>query len=201
MYRAEQVQGQVEPVHAGVGQEAAAGQVGGVTPATPQRPHAQAQPDEHGPADRAGIDEPLGLGVRGVEDLVVGHAEGHARGGRGVDQLLAFRHADRQRFLHQHVLAGPDRFQGHGEVQVVRQADADRADLGVGDQLAGVPVAADALGLEGRQQVRSGIGDGHQARGARLPDRGRVDLADLAEADQPDGARSRGVVGTHGSPG
>jgi hypothetical protein len=55
--------------------------------------------------------------------------------------------------------------------------------------------------LEGRQQVRSGVGYGHQARGARLSDRGRVNLADLAEADQPDGARSRGSVGTHGSPG
>jgi hypothetical protein len=73
----------------------------------------------------------------------------------------------------------------------VRQADADRADLGVGDQLAGVRVAADALGVEGRQQLRNGVGDGPQARGARLPDRGRVDLAGLAEADQPDGARSR----------
>jgi hypothetical protein len=88
------------------------------------------QPDEDRPADRAGIDEPLGLGVRGVEDLVMGHAEGDARDGRGVDHLLAFHR--------------------------------------------------------------------HQARGARLPDRDRVDLAGLAEPDQPDGARSRRRVGTHG---
>jgi len=30
--------------------------------------------------------------------------------------------------------------------------------------------------------------------------RGRVDLADLAQADQPDGSWGRGVAGTHGSP-
>ena len=84
-------------------------------------------------------------------------------------------------------------------MQVVREADADRPDLGVGDQLAGVPVAAHALGLEGRQPFRYGVGHGHQVRRRRPPDRGRVNLADLAQADQPDGARSGGEASSHGS--
>jgi hypothetical protein len=81
----------------------------------------------------------------------------------------------------------------------MRQADADRADFGVGDQLAGVPVGADALSMKGLQQRWIGVGHGRQARPPRLPDRGRMHLAGLAEADQPDGARSRGGAGIHGS--
>ncbi len=75
----------------------------------------------------------------------------------------------------------------------MRQADADRADLGVGDQLAGVPVTADALGLEGRQQVRNGVGDGHQACRTRSWAGPRPrDLADLADVSiSPDGVRRR----------
>jgi len=197
-HRAEEVQREVEPVHAGVGQQTAASQVGGDPPALEPGPQAQAEPDEHRPAEGAAVDESFGLGVRGVEHLVVGHAESHARGGRGVDELLAVREAGRQRFLDQDVPAGPDRFHGHGEVQVVGQADAHRADLGVGDQLTGVPVAAHAPGFEGRSQLRYGIGHGDQARDARPPDCRGMDLADLAQANEPDGAGSGGAAGTHG---
>ena len=34
-------------------------------------PQAQAQPDQHGPADGAGADQPLRLGMRGIEHLVM----------------------------------------------------------------------------------------------------------------------------------
>jgi hypothetical protein len=63
--------------------------------------------------------------VGGVEDLVVGHAESHAGVGRRVDELLAFAEAGRQRLFHQHVPPGPDRRQGHREMQVVRQIGFD----------------------------------------------------------------------------
>ena len=87
--RAEEEQREVEPVHAGVGQQAAAAPGRGIPPAAPGRSHAQAQPDQHGPADVNGVDEALGLGVRGVEDLVMGHPEGHARRRGGRDEFLA----------------------------------------------------------------------------------------------------------------
>ena len=118
----------------------------------------------------------------------MGYAEGHARGGRRVDEPLGLIEADRQRLFHQYVLAGPDGGHGHREVQVVRQADADRADPRVGDQLAGAGVAAHGLAFERRHQFGHGIGHGDQPRRSGLPHRCRVDLADLAQADQPDGS-------------
>lgn len=163
--RPEQVQREVQPVHAGSGQQAAASQVGGALPAAPGGSHAQAQPDEHRPPDGPGVDEPFGLGVRGVEDLVVGHAERHSRGGRGIDELAAFIGAERQRLLHEHVLAGQDGRHGHTEVQVVRQADRHGADLGVGDQVVGADVAAYAPRLERPQELRCGVGHGQEAGG------------------------------------
>ena len=143
------------------------------------------------------VDQPLGLDVRGVKDLIVRHAEGHARRGRGVDQLLAFLGAGRERLFHQHVLTGPDGLQRHREVEVVWQADAYRADLRVGDQPGRVRVPAHALRLERRQQLGRGVGDGHQARRAGRLDRRRVDLADLPEADHPDGHGSGGGFRVH----
>ena len=147
--RPEEVQGEVEPVHAGVVKQAAAGQARRVPPAAPGGSHAQAQPDQHGPADAAAVDEPLGLGMRCVEELVMGHAEGHARRRRSVNELLAFIEADRQRLFHQHVLASPDRPQCYREVQVMRQADGYGADLWVADQLTGIPVGPDAPAAKG----------------------------------------------------
>jgi hypothetical protein len=183
--RPEEEQRQVEPVHAGVVQQAAAVTGRGVPPVAKGRPHAQAQPDQHRPADAAGVDEPLGFGVRRVEDLVMGHPEGHASRRRGVDEFLALVNAGRQGLFHEHVLARPDRLKRHGKVQVVRQADGHGADLGVGDQLTGVPVGPHTVGRERLEQFRRGVGHGYQPRGRRPPDGVGVYLAGLAEAYQP----------------
>ncbi len=123
----------------------------------------------------------------------MGHAESHSRSRRGIDKFLAFRQLDRERFLHEHVLAGLDRLPRHGKVQVVRQADRHGADLRVGDQLPGIQVRPHAVGLKRPQQRGLGIGHGHQAPGRRPPDSGHVDLADLAQANHAhcSGRRSR----------
>jgi hypothetical protein len=169
--RPEEEQRQVEPVHAGVVQQAAAVAGRGIPPVAKGRSHAQAQPDQHGPADAAGVDQPLGLDVRGVEHLVMGHPEGHPRRRGGGHEFLALDEPGRQRLFHQHVLTRPDRPQGHREVQVVRQADGHRADPRVGDQLTGVPVGPHSLGRERLEQFRCGVGHRDQPRGRRPPDR------------------------------
>ncbi len=101
----------------------------------------------------------------------MGHAESHSRSRRGIDKFLAFRQLDRERFLHEHVLAGLDRLPRHGKVQVVRQADRHGADLRVGDQLPGIQVRPHAVGLKRPQQRGLGIGHGHRrpARARRTP--------------------------------
>ena len=74
------------------------------------------------PADGPGVDQPLRLSMRGVEHLVMRDAEFHAAGLRRVDKGLALAGPRRERLFHQHVLASLQCPQGHGEMQVVRQA-------------------------------------------------------------------------------
>jgi hypothetical protein len=175
----------VEPVDAGVGQQPAAARGRGIPPAAPGGAHAQAQPDQHGPADVTGVDEAPGLGVRGVEDLVVGHPEAHARRRGGRDEFLALLQPDRQRFSTSTCRPALIAASATGKCRW-RQADGHGADPGVGDQVAGVPVGRHALGPERLEPFRHGVGHRRQPRRARPADSRRVHLADLTQAYQPD---------------
>jgi hypothetical protein len=130
-----------------------------------------------GPADRAGVDEPFHLDVRGVEDLVMGCAELHAVGLRGIDKGLALPGIDRERLFHQHVLACLQRSQSQREMKVVRQAYGNRSDARVGDQLSGVRIGGQSLGGERLKKLSGGVRHRRQAGHRRLADGRHVNLA------------------------
>ena len=78
-----------------------------------------------------------------------------ARLGRRRGHLLCLVQRVRQRLLADHVLAGFQRRQRHGQVQVARRADVDDADLRVGDDLlpVGLPLLEAEFGRSGLDGV------------------------------------------------
>ena len=93
-------------------------------------------------ADRAGREHRLRLGDGGEEELVVGAHERDPRRGDGVAHLGRLRRGQAQGLLAQDVPPGGGRGDHGVAVQVMRQADVDRVDVGLGDQRAEVVVRA-----------------------------------------------------------
>jgi len=96
------------------------------------------------------------------------------------------------------VFAGLDRPERKRRVEVMGQADVDHRDGGVGEKL--IERRGNAFAAAGLfDEVRVQITDRDQLRVGRLSEPGDMDLADLAETDQPDTDAPIGHAATPGT--
>ena len=149
-------------------------------------------------ADLAGVDQGLGARYGRVEDEVFVDPQGLFGGSCGRDHLVGFGQGERHRLLDGDVLAGGERVQGHGMVEVMGQQDLDQVEVGQGKQVVVVvedaggrhaPLACPPLGA-----LVVDIADGYYPGAFALEIFEGVQVADAACSDDPYAQHTKAIA-------